>query len=146
MTLTSKRIGILVAGLMWAVSPVTFAQPADPAAEPGKVVITIIHAAPGKQLDLLKWLAAREEVDKEAGVPATQLYAHMDGDSWDYLTIAPQLSEADSNKVDELTKKKGMKIGFPAGLEYRQFVTTHTDTFARGPMTAADLVKMAKGK
>ena len=92
----------------------------------------------------MKWLAARDAIDKEAGVAATQLYAHVDGDSWDYLVIAPQLSDAESAKVDEISKKKGLKVGFPAGLEFRSMVSSHTDTYARGPTTAADLVKLAK--
>jgi len=58
-------------------------------AEPGRARISIYRVAPGRHLDLLKWLAAREEITKEAGVPATELYAHNDGDSWDYLLIWP---------------------------------------------------------
>lgn len=146
MAIRSKRVTHFVSGILFVLAPLTCVSAAEPPAEPGKVVITILHAAPGKQLELLKWLAAREAIDQEAGVPATQLYAHTDGDSWDYLTIGPQLSEADSNKVDELSKKKGLKTGFPAGLEFRQFISTHTDTMARGPMTAADLVKQASAK
>jgi hypothetical protein len=45
--------------------------------------------APGKHLDFLKWLAETEAIAKEAGVPASQLYAHTDGDSWDYLNVGP---------------------------------------------------------
>jgi hypothetical protein len=146
MILTSKRIGLLVCGALLASSPLVVVQAGEPTPEPGKVVITIMHAAPGKQLELLKWLAAREAVDKEAGVPATQMYAHSDGDSWDFLTIGPKLSDADSDKVDEVAKKKGVKTGFPAALEFRQVISTHTDTYARGPTTAADLIKLANGR
>jgi hypothetical protein len=144
MSIVTSRIRFAVAGLALACAPLA-AMAAD-ASEPGKVVIGIYHAAPGKQLELLKWLAARDAIDKEAGVPATQLYAHVDGDSWDYLAIAPKLSEADDAKVEELAKKKGLKVGMPAGLEFRSMITSHTDTAARGPTTAADLVKMATGK
>ena len=140
---TSKRIRIFVSGVVLAAAQIGIAGAADAPTEPGKVIVALYHAAPGKQLDLLKWLAAREAVDKEAGVPATQIYAHTDGDSWDYLAIAPQLSEADSTKVEELAKKKGLKTGFAASLEFRQMIQTHTDTFAKGPTTAADLVKQA---
>jgi hypothetical protein len=137
-----KKKSVLLAASLLACAPALYA--AD--AEPGKVVVGIYHAAPGKQLELLKWLAAREAVDKEAGVPAQQIYAHVDGDSWDYVVIAPQLSDADGAKVDELAKKKGLKVGFPAGLEFRSMVQSHTDTYARGPMTASELVKAAGGK
>ncbi|HZP13659.1 MAG TPA: hypothetical protein VFB36_14670 [Nevskiaceae bacterium] len=134
--------GLVIAAALLA-APL-FARAAD--AEPGKVIVGLYHAAPGKQLELLKWLAARDAVDKEAGVAATQIYAHTDGDSWDYLVIAPQLTDAEGAKVDEIAKKKGLKVGFPAGLEFRSLIQTHTDTYARGPTTAAELVKAAGGK
>jgi hypothetical protein len=133
------------AGILLASAPVAIVA-AEPAAEPGKVIVSLYQAVPGKQLELLKWFAAREAIEKEAGVPATQWYAHTDGDSWDFVAIAPHLSDADGNKVDELTKKKGLKTGMAAGLEFRQLIQTHTDTMARGPMTAADLVKSATAK
>ena len=134
--------GLIIAAALLA-APL-FAQAADPAV--GKVIVSLYHAAPGKQLDLLKWFAAREAVDKEAGVPAAQWYAHTNGDSWDYLVIAPQLSEADDKKVDEMAKKKGLTTGMAASLEFRKMIETHTDTFANGPMTATDMVKEAGGK
>jgi hypothetical protein len=135
--------GLIIAVALFA-APL-LAQAAD-AGEPGKVIVSLYHAAPGKQLDLLKWLAARDAVDKEAGVAATQLYAHTDGDSWDYMVVAPQLTDAEGAKVDELAKKKGLKVGVQAGLEFRSMVITHTDTYARGPTTATDLVKAATAK
>ena len=144
MIIESKRIGILIAGIAMALAPL--AAIAADATEPGKVIVSLYHAAPGKQLELLKWFATREAIDKEAGVPATQWYAHTDGDSWDYVGIAPQLSDADDKKVEELAKKKGLKTGFAASLEFRQMINTHTDTLANGPTTASDLVKAASGK
>src|SRR5581483_9441515 len=93
--------GLIVAAVLLA-APL-LAQAAE-TGEPGKVIVALYHAAPGKQLELLKWFAAREAVDKEAGVAPTQFYAHTDGDSWDYLAIAPQLSDAEGAKVDELAK------------------------------------------
>lgn len=133
----------IVATLFLATASLVHAQTADKSAEPGKAVVSIYRVAPGKHLDMLKWFAAREAIDKEAGVRPTQWYAHTDGDSWDFIAIGPQLSDADGARVDELSKKKGLKTGFPAALEFRQFISSHTDTFARGPMTASDLVKEA---
>jgi hypothetical protein len=95
-------------------------------------------------LDFLKWLAETEAIAKEAGVPASQLYAHTDGDSWDYLNVGPDLSKEQQAKVDEVTKKRGRKIGFAASLDFRTFIASHTDTFVIGPVSAADLVTMAK--
>jgi hypothetical protein len=98
---------------------------------------------PGKQLEFLKWVAANDAIDKEAGVPASHIYAHTNGDSWDYMQIAPDLTEAQQAKVDELSKKHGLKTGFAASLEFRTMIAWHTDTFVIGPVTAADLVAAA---
>jgi hypothetical protein len=112
--------------------------------EPSRALITIYRVAAGKHLDFLKWLAEQEAIAREAGVPASQLYSHTDGDSWDYLNIGPVLTDAQQAKVDDATRKRGRKTGFAAGLEFRTFVSSHTDTFAIGPVSAADLVSMAK--
>jgi hypothetical protein len=112
-------------------------------AEPGRARISIYRVAPGRHVDLLKWLAAREEVTKEAGVPPTQLYAHNDGDSWDYLLIWPITTAEQDRRLDEIAAKKGLKTGFAASVEFRQMLASHTDTYASGPMTAAELVVAA---
>ena len=112
--------------------------------EPPRALITIYRVATGKQLDFLKWLAEQEAIAKEAGTPASQVYSHTDGDSWDYLSVNPVLTDAQQAKVDEVTRKRGRKTGFSQGLEFRALVSSHTDTFVMGPTTAADLVSMAK--
>jgi hypothetical protein len=111
--------------------------------EPGRARITIYHVAPGKHLEFLRWMAAQDEVAKEAGVEPVQLYAHIDGDSWDYLGLAPVTTLEQDKKLDEIAAKKGLKTGLPASLEFRQFLASHTDTFAAGPTSAADLVAQA---
>ena len=110
---------------------------------PGRARITLYHVAPGKHLDFLKWMVAQDEVSKDAGLPTVQLYAHIDGDSWDYLGLAPVTTPEQEKKLDEIAVKKGLKIGLPASLEFRQLLASHTDTFAAGPTTAADLVAQA---
>lgn len=111
--------------------------------EPGRARITLYRIAPGKHLDFLKWMAAQDEVAKEAGIATVQLYAHVDGDSWDYLGIGPVTTPEQDKKADEIAARKGLKTGFPASLEFRQFIASHSDTFAAGPMTAAELVAQA---
>lgn len=126
-----------------AAAALTLAIPAF-AQEAGKsVVVAIYRVAPGKQLDFLKWMAAREAIDREAGVGATQWYAHMSGDSWDYVAISPDVDDATSDKLDEMARKRGLKVGPQAGLEFRQMMAFHTDTLAEGPMTASQLVDRA---
>jgi hypothetical protein len=109
----------------------------------GRARITIYRVAPGKQLDFLKWLAAQDEAAKEAGIPTVQLYAHLDGDSWDYVGIGPATTPEQDKKLDEVLARRGLKTGFPAALEFRQYLAWHTDTFAIGPTSAADLVAQA---
>jgi hypothetical protein len=116
-------------------------------AKPPMAMVSIYHLAPGKQLDFLKWIAKRDAVAKEAGAPTGKIYAHMDGDSWDFMVIN-EINEdpALDAKVEALEKKKGLTTGFAAGLELRQLMTSHTDTKCAGPFTADELVKEATKK
>ena|SRR3972149_6133796 len=119
-----------------------FAQETDK--EPGEVRISIYSVAPGKHLDFLKWMAEQESIDKEAGVPATQWYAHRDGASWDYIAIGPVLTAEQEEKADGVATQKGLPTGFKASIKFRTFIASHTDTFARGPVSASQLVKAAE--
>jgi hypothetical protein len=110
---------------------------------PPHAVVSLYRIAPGKHLDFLKWLADQEAIAKEAGVPASQLYAHTDGDSWDYMMVAPDLTPEQQAKVDDIAKKHGRKTGFAANLEFRTFVAWHTDTVTIGPVTPSDLIAAA---
>jgi len=111
--------------------------------EPPRVRVTIYHVAPGKHLDFLQWMAAQDVVAKEAGIDTVKLYAHLDGDSWDYVGIAPVTTPEQDKKMDEIAAGKGLKTGFPALLDFRQLLASHTDTYALGPTTAAELVAQA---
>jgi membrane-bound lytic murein transglycosylase B len=106
----------------------------------GTAIVSIYRVAPGKHRAFLKWMADREAAAKEAGVAATQWYAHLDGDSWDYVAIAPDLDDATSDKVDEMVRKRGLTAGPKAGLEFRTMISSHTDTYVAGPYTATELV------
>ncbi len=115
-----------------------------PAGDAKRVEVSLYEVAPGRQLDFLKWMAAREDAAKAAGLPATQVYAHLDGDRWDYLVFWPLLTPEQERKLDETAGAKGLKTGFPAALEFRELLAAHTDTIASGPTTAAALVALAK--
>ncbi|HET6371789.1 MAG TPA: hypothetical protein VFG76_00635 [Candidatus Polarisedimenticolia bacterium] len=110
---------------------------------PGRARITIYRIVPGRQLDFLKWMAAQDEVAKEGGVAAVQLYTHINGDDWDFVGIAPVTTPEQDKMLDEIAAKRGLKTGLPASLEFRDLVASHTDTFAAGPMSAADLIAQA---
>ena len=140
-----KKQWAAAAGGVLLGAALAIAQTAPKMAEPGRVIVSLYRVAPGKHLDFLKWEATREAISKEAGVGAVQWYTHTNGDSWDFVAIAPEPTKEQDAKVDELTKQKGLKIEFAAALEFRQFIAYHTDTFASGPQSAADLVRLAAG-
>jgi hypothetical protein len=129
-----------------AVSTLVLAAPRwnqEGKAEAGRARISIYRVAPGRHLDFLKWLAAREETGRTAGVPAAQVYAHMDGDDWDYVLVWPVTTPEQDKKADEAAAAKGLKTGFAASLEFRELLSSHSDTFVTGPTTAAALVAAA---
>jgi hypothetical protein len=132
---------LLVFGFLGA--PSARAQMAKTEMKPPTARVTLVRVAPGKHLEFLKWAAENDAIAKEAGVPATQIYEHTNGDAWDYMQIAPDLTDAQTAKVDEVTKKHGRKTGMAASLEFRMFVAWHTDTDTIGPVSAADLVAAA---
>jgi hypothetical protein len=111
--------------------------------DPGRVRISLYRVAPGKQLEFLRWMATQDEVSREAGVAAGQLYAHVDGDAWDFMLIAPVTTSEQDKKKDEIAARRGLRTGLPAALEFRQYLAWHTDTLSAGPTTAADLVAIA---
>jgi hypothetical protein len=111
--------------------------------EPARARITVYRIAPGKQLDFLKWMAAQDEVAREAGVATVQLYSHLDGDGWDFLGIGPVTTPEQDKRTDEIAAKKGLKVGLPAWLEFRELVASHSDTFAAGPLGASEILAQA---
>jgi hypothetical protein len=103
----------------------------------GTAIVSIYRVAPGKHRAFLKWMADREAAAAEAGAPATKWYRHLDGDSWDYIAIAPDHNEAIDSKADAIAKQRGLAVGMRSGLELRELMASHTDTIVAGPMTAA---------
>ncbi len=110
-------------------------------AAPTRSIVSIYRAAPGHQLALLKWFAQQDEAAKAAGVAASQLYIHQDGASWDFVLIQADTTKAQDDAIEAAQKKMGYATGPMAGLELRQHIAEHSDTFAAGPTTAADWLK-----
>jgi hypothetical protein len=135
------KIGMILA----AAAAVSIAMPASvlaqAPAEPGGAIVTLYRAAPGHQVMLLQWLAQQERAAATAKVPASQLYVHQNGDSWDYLLIAPELTDAQDDAVEAAAKQLGIATGPGVGIELRKHITTHTDTLVMGPMSVADYLK-----
>lgn len=132
------RIGLLIATA--TAIAITSATPATAQQEPGALVVSTYRAAPGHQIELLKWLAQQERISAAAGVAPSQIYAHTDGASWDYIMIAPQTTPAQDDAMDAAAKKMGLPSGPMAGIELRKHIADHTDTMVRGPMTASQML------
>ena len=134
-----KYAAAAAAGAIAATS-IAYAQ----AASPPRAIISIYHAAPGHQQALLEWLAQQDRVAAAAGVASSQIYAHTDGDSWDYLMIAPVTTDAQDQALDAAAAKMGLPSGPKVGLELRKHIQSHTDTYVVGPMTAAQMLDRLK--
>ncbi len=113
-----------------------FATPALAQAS-GRAIVSIYHVAPGKQVGFLKWLDQQDRIAAAAGIAKGQLYAHTDGDSWDYVVVNPVTTQAQDDAFDAAGKKMGINT-LRGGMELRTYLNSHTDTFVRGPMTAAE--------
>ena len=111
------------------------------AQQAGQGIIAIYHVAPGHHIDLLKWLDQQDRIAAAAGVPRGQFYAHLDGDSWDYLVINPVTTPAQDAAIEAAGRKMGVNV-MRGGIELRKHITSHTDTFARGPMSPADYLAL----
>ncbi len=126
-------------------TPMAFAQSAPSAKEPPRAIVSLYRVAPGKHAAFLKWMADRDAIDKQLGLPRAQWYAHFQGDSWDYIAIAPMLSDAQQKKEDDAAKAKGLTIGAKSSVEFREFIASHTDTLSFGPMTVSDMLNEVNG-
>jgi hypothetical protein len=69
----------------------------------------------------------------------------MDGDSWDYIAIAPDIDDAASDRIDAVARKRGLTVGPKSGLELRGMIWSHTDTYSAGPYSAVELVQRVTG-
>jgi hypothetical protein len=122
-----------------AAAAIALTLPAPAAAQQaGRAVVSLYHAPPGHQVELLRWLARQEQVSAAAGVPRGQLYVHTDGDSWDYMLVAPVTTEAQDAAVEAAAKRMGVATGPRAGIEFRKHIMSHTDTMTSGPTTATE--------
>ena len=59
--------------LAFLAAPIARAQTANQDAKQPHARIALYRVAPGKHLEFLKWLADRDAIDKEAGVPASKI-------------------------------------------------------------------------
>lgn len=117
------------------------AAPVQAQQAPHESVVSIYRAAPGHQLPLLQWFAQQDEIAAAAGTPKSQLYVHRDGASWDFVLIQPANTPEQEKAFEAAAKRMGRTQGPKMGLELRQHIAEHSDTFAFGPMSPADWLK-----
>lgn len=113
--------------------------------EPPTAIVSIYHIAPAQHVAFLEWMAEREDIARQAGVPTCDWYAHVNGAAWDFLAVCPPTTEEQDDAVDAATEAAGLATGPPAAVEIRRFVASHTDTEVAGPMTSAELLAGARG-
>lgn len=109
-------------------------------------IVSLYRVAPGQHIAFLEWMAAGEAAAAQAGVPASQWYAHMNGDAWDYLVIAPETTDEQDAAIDAALHAQGRPTGPAGGIEFRKYMAWHTDTHVAGPMTAAELLATVRGE
>ena len=129
------KLALAAAAGAAAAGTVAYAQ--MPRGRAPRSTVTIYRAAPGQQEALLRWLADQDRASQAAGLPPGQLYIHLDGDSWDFVGITPTTSDSQDEAVNAAAKKMGLATGARRALEFRKMISSHTDTYALGPMTAA---------
>lgn len=132
---------LLAVGLSLATAGPTRAQDDEPVS-----IVSLYRVAPGQHIAFLEWMAAQEAAATQAGVPAAQWYAHMNGDQWDYLVIAAETTDEQDAAVDAALQAQGRPTGPAGGIEFRKYMAWHTDTFVAGPMTAAEILATVRGE
>ena len=138
-----QLIKLAAAAALGALASGTIVYAQASSSEPPKARVALYRAAPGQQVALLKWLASQDAAAQAAGVPTGKLYAHTDGDSWDYLAIDPVTTPAQDKAIEAAQKKMGLGTGPAQSLELRRYISMHTDTFVIGPVTAAQYLTLA---
>jgi hypothetical protein len=130
-----QLLKLATAAALGAVTSGTIVYAQGAASEPPRARIALYRAAPGQHVSLLRWLAQQDRVAQSAGIAPTKLYAHTDGDSWDYLAIDPVTTPAQDAALDAAARKMGIAAGPAASIEFRKYIAYHTDTFVIGPVS-----------
>lgn len=135
---------IMAAAALLCAVPATAQTATTTATAPAPVprmLVEIYRIAPGQHAAFLEAIAKFDEANRMAGLPPRQLYVHSDGADWDFMLIQP--AETPKDKSAALAAAWD-KLGLPSGadffLEFRTYIAEHSDTFVKGPTTAADFL------
>lgn len=106
-----------------------------------RMLVEIYRIAPGQHAAFLVAIAKYDEANRMAGLPPRQLYVHSDGADWDFMLIQPAETPKDkSAALDAAWTKLGLPSGADFFIEFRTYIAEHSDTFVKGPTTAADFL------
>lgn len=120
-------------------APAVVAGP-DPTQVPRRLV-EIYRIAPGQHEAFLRAIATLDEANRRAGLPPRDLYVHSDGASWDFMLIQDaEYPEPATKALAAAYRELGLPTGAQFFIEFRTFILEHTDTFVRGPTTAARIL------
>ncbi len=97
--------------------------------------------APGQHEAFIRLVAQYDEVSAAAGLPPTRLYFHENGDDWDVLILKVVGENEITPEMEAIMAAKTKELGLPSGpayfIESRKHFSTHVDTKATGPISAA---------
>ncbi|MFC3050922.1 hypothetical protein [Kordiimonas pumila] len=105
----------------------------------------VFKMAPGKLESFIRTLEKWDQVSAVGGQPPTQMFLHEHGGDWDVLLfkpypktpITPDQQAAMTAKAEELNLKTGLAFF----IEVRKNVAWHTESKARGPVSAAQWIE-----
>lgn len=101
----------------------------------------IFRLEPGQHEAFVRFIAVYDEVSAAAGLPPTRLYFHENGDEWDVLILKVVGEHEATPEMEAVMAEKAKELGLPSGpayfIESRKHFSTHADTKATGPISAA---------
>jgi hypothetical protein len=107
----------------------------------GRQLVEIYRIAPGQHQAFLEFIVKTDEANRIAGLPPRQLYVHADGADWDFILIQPaETPPGKQAALDAAWDKVGLPSGADFFLEIRKYIAEHSDSFAKGPTTAAEFL------
>ncbi len=131
----------VLAALALAVAAPAMAQTAPAPAPVPRMLVEIYRIAPGQHAAFLEAIAKYDEANRMAGLPPRQLYVHSDGADWDFMLIQPaETPKGKSAALDAAWDKLGLPSGADFFIQFRTYIAEHSDTFVKGPTTAADFL------
>jgi hypothetical protein len=137
-----RIVGVALLVLSCA-APQLFAQETKPA-EPEQFIVSLYRIAPDQHKEFIQWMGRLDMMSQEVGIPPTKVFVHDEGDAWDYLFIRAVPTPEQQEKLDEMSKQRGLHSGIEQHFQVRKYILHHTDTYVWGPMRLAELDKIAE--